>query len=328
MTPAQEEIPGPAARLAAEPGATRRAVIDIGTNSVKLLVGEVRGNAVEPLLEVGEQTRLGAGLTATRRLNPDAIARTVAAVARLMERAHAYAPSDVRVLATAAARDAENGDELVAAVSSVTGARPEIVSGTIEAAMAFRGVMTDARLTGDLLVADSGGGSTELILGRGGAVRASVSIPLGAVTLHESLQVPDAPDAADLARCRARITAILEEHLPPLRGAMASAGPLPVLIGVGGTVSILARIARGTDAFDRAMIEATRFSAAEMRALTERLWALPIARRRALAGLPPERADIILTGAAIYEVLLSVLEVDWLQPSTRGVRFAALLDPA
>ncbi|MBX3745888.1 MAG: hypothetical protein KF833_11325 [Verrucomicrobiae bacterium] len=319
------------------PAAPCRAVLDVGTNSVKLLVGRVAGTAVTPLHERGIQTRLGAGLFASRRLLPDAIARTADAVRTLAAEARTHRPERLRLLATAAAREALNPEDLIAALQSACDATPEIIDGATEAELAFRGVTTHPELAElPLLVSDAGGGSTEFIVGHRRNVSFRQSFPIGAVRLLESLSLPDPPNPDDLDACRQTLDALFASRVIPALAPFLSADtpssplsrPSPLRwVAVGGTAVILARLHLALDTFDRDRIESVRLDPATLRSLTERLWAMPVADRRRLPGLPPERADIILTGAALYEAAFRALRLPALQPSTRGLRFAALLDP-
>src|ERR1051326_8436814 len=146
----------------------RRAVIDVGTNSVKLLVAEVSGQRVQPLLEKSEQTRLGRGFYETHFLQPAAIAQAAKAVAAFAALALQWESAAIRLIATSAARDAKNQDELVAALTHAAGVKVEVISGEEEAELVFRGVNTDPKLDGQrLLILDVGGGSTEFIAGEG-----------------------------------------------------------------------------------------------------------------------------------------------------------------
>ncbi len=307
-----------------------RAVIDIGTNSVKLLVALVDGSRVEPILERGHQTRLGEGFFATRRLQPAAIARTADTVGAFLEEAKTHAPTRLRVVATAAAREAENRADLLDALHAVaTGIQVEIITGQQEAELAFRGVCsTPALATCPILVADVGGGSTELILGDAGQRRFSRSFPQGAVRLMESIRPGDCPGPDALEQCRSTLDAWFQQQvLPALDTAPRAADPrTPQLVGVGGTAAILACIVQGLPRYDRTLIEAARIEAPILTQWTTRLWSMPLEDRKQILGLPPERADIILTGCAIYEALLRVLKLPTLRPCTRGLRFAALLD--
>jgi len=152
------------------PQAERRAVIDVGTNSVKLLVADV-GGALRPVLKLSLQTRLGQGAFRTQHLRPEAIARTVDAVAGFAAEAVALGSASIRVLATSAAREAANGQEVVEEIESVTGLRVTVLSGEQEADCVFQGVTSDPVIGGQpVLIVDVGGGSTEWVVGEGGFI--------------------------------------------------------------------------------------------------------------------------------------------------------------
>ena len=146
----------------------RRAVIDVGTNSVKLLVADVTGRQVTPVHEESRQTRLGKGFYETHRLQPEPIARTAEAVWEFSETANDHGAESVRVIATSAAREAVNPKDLTDCIFRACGLKTEIITGAREADWAFQGVATDAELASHpLLILDVGGGSTEFILGHG-----------------------------------------------------------------------------------------------------------------------------------------------------------------
>jgi exopolyphosphatase/guanosine-5'-triphosphate,3'-diphosphate pyrophosphatase len=309
--------------------ANRRAVIDVGTNSVKVLVGDVSPDGtVTPVLETSEQTRLGRGFYETHRLQTEPIVATAAAVARFAQRARQAGAETVRVIATSAARDAENRAELIHALEAAADGPVEVISGDTEAEWAFAGVCSAPELTFPrLLVLDVGGGSTEFILGQHGRPEFRQSFQLGSVRLLERLQPGDAPTPAALAHARAELGAFIRQSVAPVIATPWPRGKPERVVGVGGSTSILALIKAGVGTFDRELIERTRFSRSELTDLVARLWSLPLAERRRLPGLPPERADVILIGAAIYEAVLNELDLPELSVSTRGLRFAALLQP-
>jgi exopolyphosphatase/guanosine-5'-triphosphate,3'-diphosphate pyrophosphatase len=306
-------------------------VVDVGTNSVKLLVAEVRGAVVTPLYERSEQTRLGRGFYEDHRLRPDAIQHTAGATARFVARAREMRAERTRVIATSAARDAVNRDELLAALNAATGLPVEVISGEVEAAMAFRGVCSDARLAGHpLLVMDLGGGSTEFIVGCDGVISFSRSYPLGTVRLFERLRPGDQPGRELLARCRAELAGFLAQTVgPDLGPALAAAGREGMqFVAVGGTAAILARIELGLSRYDRRAIEAAALSLATVAYANERLWDMSLAERKHVSGLPAERADIILTGVAVFEAVMRAFRLAAVRPSLRGLRFAAVMDEA
>ncbi len=317
-------LPPSAFRL---PPSIRRAVIDIGTNSVKLLVADVSAAAVDPVWEGSEQTRLGRGFYDDHRLRPEAIADTAKAVAHFVSTAREQGAAHLRVIATSAARDAVNADELLAAVRAACGVAVEVISGEQEADWAFQGVLTDDSLGAQpILLLDVGGGSTEFILGHAGQALFRDSFKLGTVRLLEATRLTDPPAPAELAALRAQLRTFLDHEVrPQLAPHLAQLTPaLPCLVGTGGTTSILARLGLQLFDYDRDRIEATRFTAGRLRWHVERLWKLPLAERRELPGLPPKRADVILFGAAIYEAVMEGFGLAELRVSTRGLRFAAV----
>lgn len=306
----------------------RRAVIDIGTNSIKLLVAEVReGGVIRPVYEGSEQTRLGKGSYKTRRLRRDSIEATVKAVTGFAARARAEGVEDLRLIATSAMRDAQNAGELAQELRTGTGLEIEIISGEQEADWAFAGVRTNPALAGHpLLVLDVGGGSTEFIYGRSQQPEFRSSHALGTVRLMDDWELADPPSKEQLADCRGGILGFLRSQVfPALAPHLESghAGGLRVT-GTGGTPVILARIHLALDHYDREQIEAVRLTRAEVDELTQRLWSLPLAQRRDLTGLPPDRADVILAGSAIYSAIMEAGSFEHLHVSTRGLRFAAV----
>ena len=346
----------------------RRAVIDVGTNSVKLLLAEVSGRHVRPLVEESRQTRLGQGLYQNRRLQPGPIQHTARAVADFAAQARAQHAESVRVLATSAARDALNARDLVAAVTQASGLKVEIISGEEEADLGFRGVTSDPTLAqAPLLLVDVGGGSTQSILGQGEQRYFRRSFPIGTVRLLEKLRPGDPPGPEELAACRQWVQQFLRKEVQPglapaldkLRSQPSSISPsssssetggdsrtrtrtkeapavaqrsvprpsslAPLLVGVGGTASILGCMEARLETFDRQRLEATRLSQERLRRHVERLWGLTLEERKKIIGLPPNRADVILMGAAIYEAMMQQLGFLELRLSTRGLRFAALM---
>jgi exopolyphosphatase/guanosine-5'-triphosphate,3'-diphosphate pyrophosphatase len=315
----------------------RRAVIDVGTNSVKLLVADVSGHKVEPVWEESKQTRLGRGFYETHRLQPEAIDATGKAVAQFRETAAKHQASSVRVIATSAARDAVNADELSSAIEKASGLKMEIISGEQEADWVFQGVTTDPALAYEpLLLLDVGGGSAEFILGQGQQKWFRQSFPIGTVRLLEKNPPSDPPKAEELVRCRKFLRAFLEREVVPTlklkeldglnRLHEFDMGNRLALVGTGGTTSILGRMEAKLETYDRAKIEATRLSLERVQWHVEHLWSMPLEERKHIVGLPPNRADVILMGVAIYEAIMEKFGFSELRISTRGLRFAAVMD--
>jgi exopolyphosphatase / guanosine-5'-triphosphate,3'-diphosphate pyrophosphatase len=305
-----------------------RAVIDVGTNSVKLLVAEVAGQIVTPLLEQSEQTRLGRGFYPMHRLQPDAILQTARAVAGFAEMAAKYKPVSTRVIATSAARDALNQAELLDAIYQAVRLPVEVITGEEEANWVYRGVASSAALAGRLLlIFDVGGGSTEFILGEGATQYYQHSFPLGTVRLLEQLEVSDPPTTTEFTRCMNSTEEFLVREVQPnLSAALEPFATRPAqLVGTGGTTTIMARILANSTTFDRERLEGVVLSRLAVGELLERLWSSPLADRRRIIGLPPNRADVILTGAAICHAVMRKFGFPNLTVSTRGLRYAAVM---
>jgi exopolyphosphatase/guanosine-5'-triphosphate,3'-diphosphate pyrophosphatase len=306
----------------------RRAVIDVGTNSIKLLVADVRGRDVKPVHEESRQTRLGKGFYETHRLQPETIAHTAEAVWEFAGTARERNSSSIRVIATSAARDAINPTDLTNAIERASGLKTEIISGAREAEWVFQGVATDAALADrPLLLLDVGGGSTEFILGRGLEKHFAHSFPLGTVRLMEKFPFGDPPAKSEFNSCRDWLKNFLHgEVRPQLEPALKNETGEIQLVGTGGTTSILARIEKKLDRHDREKIERTVLSFEQIIAHRKNLWKLPLIERKEIPGLPKSRADVILTGVLIYEAVMEEFDFKELRVSTRGLRFAAVMD--
>ena len=302
----------------------RRGVIDIGTNSVKLLIADLQDDEISPRLETSRQTRLGQGLYADGKLQAEPIRATVAAVNELLALAKQNDCGDTRIIATSAVREATNAGELLEALGQAV----EVLSGDDEARLAFDGVLSCPRLAKrPALVVDVGGGSTEFIVGDAGGMRFHLSLPLGSVRLMERHPAGDPPTADECAAVReATDTQLRAREVPELRRQIAAFGQAaPVqLVATGGVASILAMMELGIDDHDRERMEAVGLSVERVAAWRGRLWGLRLARRREITGLPANRADVALFGSLIVEQSMRQLGFDALRVSTRGIRFGVL----
>ncbi len=299
-----------------------RATIDVGTNTVLLLVAEERGGTFAPVEERAEITRLGRGVDGTGWLDTAAIAETVAVVARFAAEARTLGATSLDCVATSASRDAENGEDFFRAVRDTAGIEAEVISGEEEARLVWKSTFADfGAAAEELLVLDVGGGSTELCVGDGPAPRARRSLQLGAVRLTERVAPADPPGAAALVELRARAAEALSparEPLSPRAGAR--------LVAVAGTVTTLAAVEARLAVYDGARVHGSELTLEALMRLYARLGALTTAERAALPGMEPKRADVILGGAAIVIETLRLFGLDRLTVSDRGVRWGLLYD--
>lgn len=302
----------------------RLATIDLGTNTVHLLVGETGGaRAWRPVHREQQVTRLGEGLWPAGRLREQPMARTADAVATFVDRARSLGASTVRIVATSAMRDATNGRDFARALEARTGARVEIVSGEDEARLTVRGVLDALRHPrGTLVLFDIGGGSTEYTLARDGEVVASVSLRLGVVPLTERFPFPRAVDQAPYAAMDAEIRAQLARELPPA----LVASPIDHLVGTAGTVTALAALDLGLAGYDPDRVQGHRLTRAAIEAQRGRLSAMTVDERAALPCLERGRADLIVPGVAIVLATMARFGADALIVSDAALREGMMAD--
>jgi exopolyphosphatase / guanosine-5'-triphosphate,3'-diphosphate pyrophosphatase len=305
----------PAGRSSVE---MRLAVIDLGTNTVRLLVADVRRDAPWTTVHAEQRvTRVGEGARAAGALADVPMQRTAAAVCEYVRRARAAGATAVRIMATSALREARNGHAFAQRLTAETGERVEIISGDEEARLTLRGLRRGLALAGSTMIAfDIGGGSTEYVLAREGELVAAVSLLLGVVPLAERFTFTTGMDPADYRRLLDEIRGRLETELPALiRDARAD-----VLVGTAGTVTTLAALDLDLQAYDPMRVHGHRLTRVAVEALLARLGALTVAERGALPCLEPGRADLILPGTAIVVATMETLGVDALTVSEYGLR--------
>ncbi|MCS7155263.1 MAG: Ppx/GppA family phosphatase [Bacteroidetes bacterium] len=290
------------------------AAIDIGTNTVLLLVAEVASGIVRPLYQEQRFGRLGQGVDASGRLQPEAVERVVAIVRRYLEVARTWGVERIGAVATSAVREARNRELLLGPLGEF-GLGVRVLSGQEEAYWTYMGVRSGFPEFEELAVLDIGGGSAEFTWGRGLEVRFRISLPLGCVRLTERYLSAYPVDRAHLRA--------LEQAVEAAWGAVSLPGPLPVLVGVAGTVTSLAALELGLSEYAPERVE--RFWIARERVLAwiERLCSLDgpdeilALGPRILAG----RADVWLAGLVILAGLLRRLDAPGLYASDRGLRY-------
>jgi exopolyphosphatase/guanosine-5'-triphosphate,3'-diphosphate pyrophosphatase len=307
--------PGPGTRRS-----ERFAAIDVGSNTVLLVVAERRAGRLEPLVERAEITRLGRGVDATGRLDAGAIADTVQALARFVAEARALGAGDIACVATSAARDARNGADFFAAARAAAGIVPEVIAGDEEARLVWESAWYDFGTT-SLAVLDVGGGSTEVCVGQGPVPSARRSLQIGAVRLTERVAPPDPPGGPALARLRSEARVALGAAEELLRG-----GRPDRLVAVAGTVTTLAAVEAALPAYDAATVHGSALSLGQLERLYARLGALTTDERARLPGMEPKRADVIVGGCAVVVEAMLRLGFDRLTVSDRGVRWGLLHD--
>jgi exopolyphosphatase/guanosine-5'-triphosphate,3'-diphosphate pyrophosphatase len=294
----------------------RVAAIDVGTNTVLLLVAAGDAGAPRAVLERATITRLGEGVDRTGRLSAAAIERTVACLTSYAATIREQGAAAVDVVCTSAARDAQNGRDFIQRAARVLGVEPRIIDGDEEAHLTFEGALSGLSVEGDVTVFDIGGGSTEVIDGTptdaGWHVTSAVSLDIGSVRLTERHVKTDPPEPGELERVRADVRKAL---------CGVARHPTRTLVGVAGTITTLAAIECGLDQYDSSRVHGAVLAKSAVFALENRLAAAALAERRAISGLEPARADVIVAGAIIAEGVLDWAGADALTVSDRGVRW-------
>ena len=284
--------PVPAASL-------RVAAIDCGTNSIRLLIADY---ADGELTEVDRQmriVRLGQGVDSSGAFAPDALARTFEACAEYAGIVRAAGVERLRFVATSAARDVSNRDEFFAGVSEHFGVEPDIISGAEEASLSFRGAtsgLAALEVPGPYLVADIGGGSTELVLGDAGGVLAAESLDMGSVRMTERHLHSDPASIEEMRAATKDVDALLDSTAVPLSEARC-------LIGVAGTVTTVAAVALQLTEYDPDVIHHARIPAPLLLDTTSWLMGSSRAQRSVVPAIHPGRVDVIGAGALILQRL-------------------------
>ena len=296
----------------------RLASIDLGTNTVRLLVVEVGATGQWRVIDQDQRiTRLGEGLAARGRLGETPMARTGAVVAEYIDRALRAGASETHIIATSAVREAANGREFAAALQRTTGRPVQVVSGQDEARLTIRGILKGLRSSaGPVLAFDIGGGSTEFVLARDGQVAAAVSLKLGVVPLAERYPFPNRVDRERYREMEDEIRRrLLAELPPPLRAPGVSH-----VVGTAGTVTTLGALDLGLTEYDAERVHGHRLSRGAVERLRDQLGSLSLAERAALPCLEPGRADLIIPGVAIVLATLEATGVSAVVVSDWGLR--------
>lgn len=291
-----------------------RAVIDIGTNSVLLLIAR-RGpdGRVEVERDQSTITRLGKGVAATGVLAPESIARTLGVLRTYRETAERRGAS-LTAVTTEGVRMASNQGDFLGPAAEVLGAPVRLLSGAEEAELSYRSVAQEQPGEGPLRVLDIGGGSTEIAVGEGSRLISSVSHPIGAVRLTERFVDSDPPTPAAIASVydEARSTFQRGQPLPPH----------PALHGLAGTVTTAAALLLGLQAYDRERVDGSTFSRAQVEGLRDELASETAAERCRRPSLDPGRADVVVAGLTILLAALDHCGAVTLVVRDRGLRYA------
>jgi len=302
----------------------RAAVVDIGTNSTRLLIADVEpSGAVEERVRESTVTRLGEGVEATGRLGDEPQRRVFAALERYAAEIRAHECDASAAVMTSAVRDAANGAGFSATVRERFGLEGRTLSGDEEAAATYAGA-TAARPPDDpteLVVIDIGGGSTELVCGAGGELGFHVSAQIGVVRHTERHIASDPPAPEELAALAADVDAGIAAIVPQEVRQRTQAA-----VAVAGTATTCAAIDLGLERYDTTKVEGHVLSRAQLDELLERLAALPLAERRKVRGLHPDRAPTIVAGVVVLSRVLGAFGLAEVEVSDRDILWGVAIE--
>lgn len=297
----------------------RVASIDIGTNTILLLIAEVEGKNLRPLFEMETVVRLGEGVHKNRILSKEAMDRGLQTLTQYLERCKAMEVQKIFSVGTSALREGANSEDFLRIIKDRLDLSIEIISGEDEARLSFLAVSRDLKeLSKSILVIDVGGGSTEFILGKGERIEQWASLPLGSVRFTEQFLHSDPIQKREWEEMEKEIRKLLPQIPHP--------NDFFSIVAVGGTATTLASVEQGLDAFD---FEKIHHFVLEKEGLKKQLLlyrSKTIEERRKILGLHPSRADVILAGGAILYMAMEELNCPSVLVSCHGIRYGLLYE--
>lgn len=300
----------------------RASAIDIGTNSVRLLVADVSpGGGLSTVTRGLEITRLGEGLAVRGGIGDAAAERTLAAVRRFTVAARDAGAESILAFGTFALREASNSPSFLRRVNEETGLDVRLLSGEEEARLAWRGMTrTLVRPLDGTTAIDIGGGSVEITSARGGGAPASASLALGCVEMTERFLPSDPPRPDELAAIRLHASHALAAEVPP-----SVSRPAARLVGAGGTITAAAAISLGLRRYDPERVHGYALPSAAVSALAARLASMPLAERKSVPGIEEKRADILIAGLVVLGAVMDFFSAGTLTVSDEGILHGAIL---
>ena len=301
---------------------SRLGFIDIGTNTILCLIAELKSDGgFDVIDDLAEITRLGQGVDREGRISSEGEERSLQVLRRYLERCRRLNVEEIVAVGTSALRDARNSAEVRARFKEQFGFEVRVISGNEEAAYSFLAVQKGLALAGqELLVVDVGGGSTEFIRGNAAGVSQAVSINIGTVRLTEQFLHSD-PVRKD--ECEKMIR-VIKKELARLPDQWLKDGPALTLVGIAGTFTTLSAVERKLLCYVHAEVHGSRLTLSEVRRQVALFQGKTIEERKAIPGLEPRRADVMLAGATLIERIMTAFHSERVIVSDQGVRYGLL----
>jgi exopolyphosphatase/guanosine-5'-triphosphate,3'-diphosphate pyrophosphatase len=297
------------------------AVIDVGTNSARLLVADVEAGKVSPVERRSTVTRLGRGVDLSARLSAEAIEDACAAIDPYMETLRELGAENVDAIATSAVRDAANGSAFVAELRERFALSARVLDGEEEARLTYLGATSEHSPTEPTLVVDIGGGSTELIVGTGEEISFHTSMQAGVVRHTERHIATDPPTAVELEALATDVRGLIEAAVPP--GTAAGAG-----IAVAGTPNSLAAIDLGLEPYDPLRVQGHVLTLPAIQRMLSQLASAPLAERVEIPGMHPDRAPTIVAGVVILIETMRAFGLEKIEASEHDILYGAAIAAA
>ena len=281
------------------------AAIDIGTNSMRLLLANVEAGKIISRSKYINPTRIGSSVDKDKLISEEGMSRNVEALYDFTQKAKDFGAEKILVIATSAVRDATNGKEFIQRAYEKTGVNIEIISGEEEAALGYQGVAMGLKSkTGKQVVIDIGGGSTELILGEGNALKKTISLNVGAVRMTERYITTDPISKEQYEEMEVAIYEIVKEVVEEIKKDNPN-----TIVGIGGTITTLAALHQQLDPYHMDKVHNYKLTLKDIRTLKEKLLNLTVEEIKQLKGIHHKRADIIVAGVTILNVIMDNLNI-------------------
>jgi exopolyphosphatase/guanosine-5'-triphosphate,3'-diphosphate pyrophosphatase len=303
--------------------AHRVAVVDIGTNSTRLLIADVAEGRVAELERRSRVTRLGRGVDLSGQLSAEAVEAACEAIADYVAIYEEAEVAQVAAIATSAVRDASNGDAFVAELRERFALSAKVLDGSEEARLTYLGATAERPPAEPTLVIDIGGGSTELIVGTGEEIEYHASLQAGVVRHSERHVASDPPATTELEALAGDLQGPIEEAAAASRGAAPTSG-----IAVAGTPTSLAAVELGLEPYDPERVHGHTLSLRTIQHLLSRLASVPLAERREIPGLHPDRAPTIVAGIVILIEAMRAFGLDEIRVSEHDILYGVAIDAA
>ena len=301
----------------------RSAFIDIGTNTVLCVIADLRETGRFRVLDdLADIAGLGRGVDRTGLISAAGEQRCLNILTSYRKRCDSLGVEEIFAVGTSALRDAQNSAEVRTQLGATLGAEIRVISGEEEAAYSFLAVQRGLSLTGELLVIDIGGGSTEFIRGNESGVTKALSLNLGSVRLTERFLRSDpvgAEEFADLTSAIDSELAVLEKHWPDLAVATT-------WVGIAGTFTTMAAVEKELTRYSHSMVHGSHLTRVEVQRQVQLYRSKTLAERKTIPGLEPKRADVILAGACLIDRLMILFGARQLIVSDQGVRYGLLYE--